>query len=88
MRDVKYGLNPVEFPPVAAHRAAVQAYDAAGLDFVTYWDQHCLTIPRSLWTPDLCPAAEAFHIDAWLEPWPILTDAAIHTSNLRLGRVS
>jgi hypothetical protein len=24
MRDVKYGLNPVEFPPVAAHRNSVQ----------------------------------------------------------------
>ena len=36
MRDIKYGLNPVEFPPIAAHRAAVQAYDQAGLDFLTY----------------------------------------------------
>jgi phthiodiolone/phenolphthiodiolone dimycocerosates ketoreductase len=85
MRDVKYGLNPVEFPPVSAHRAAVQAYDQAGLDFLTYWDQHCLTIPRSLWTPDICPAAEMFHIDAWLEPWPLLTDAAIHTEQIRIG---
>jgi phthiodiolone/phenolphthiodiolone dimycocerosates ketoreductase len=85
MRDIKYGLNPVEFPPIAAHRAGVQAYDQAGLDFLTYWDQHCLTIPRSLWTPDICPAAEMFHIDAWLEPWPLLTDAAIHTDNIRLG---
>jgi phthiodiolone/phenolphthiodiolone dimycocerosates ketoreductase len=85
MRDIKYGLNPVEFPPIAAHRAAVQAYDQAGLDFLTYWDQHCLTIPRSLWTPDICPAAEVFHIDAWLEPWPLLTDAAIHTENIRIG---
>jgi phthiodiolone/phenolphthiodiolone dimycocerosates ketoreductase len=66
MRNIKYGLNPVEFPPVGAHRAAVQAYDEAGLDFLTYWDQHCLTIPRCLWTPDICPAAEAFHIDSWV----------------------
>jgi phthiodiolone/phenolphthiodiolone dimycocerosates ketoreductase len=83
--DIKYGLNPVEFPPIQAHRAAVQAYEAAGLDFITYWDQHCLTIPRSLWTPDICPAAETFHIDSWLEPWPLLTDAAIHTDRIRLG---
>ena len=85
MRDIKYGLNPVEFPPIAAHRAGVQAYDQAGLDFLTYWDQHALTIPRSLWTPDLAPAAEMFHIDSWLEPWPLLTDAAIHTNTIRLG---
>jgi phthiodiolone/phenolphthiodiolone dimycocerosates ketoreductase len=63
----------------------VQAYDRAGIDFLTYWDQHCLTIPRCLWTPEICPAAEMFHIDAWLEPWPLLTDAAIHTENIRLG---
>src|SRR5260370_5160617 len=85
MRNIKYGLNPVESPPVGAHRAAVQAYDEAGLDFLTYWDQHCLTIPRCLWTHDICHAAEAFHIDSWFEPWPLLTDAAIHTKNIRIG---
>ena len=85
MTDVKYGVAPVQFPPVAAHREAVQAYDQAGLDFLTYWDQHCLTIPRALWEPDLAPAAELFHIDAWMEPWPQLTDAAIHTENIRMG---
>lgn len=85
MRDVKYGVAPVQFPPVAGHRQAVQAYDQAGLDFLTYWDQHCLTIPRSIWTPDLAPAAELFHIDAWLEPWPQLTETAIVTENIRMG---
>ena len=87
MRDVKYGVAPVQFPPVAGHRQAVQAYDQAGLDFLTYWDQHCLTIPRSIWTPDLAPAAELFHIDAWLEPyrhlWSVRLDALeAHLDNL------
>lgn len=26
-----------------------------------------------------------FHIDAWFEPWPQLTDAAIHTDNIWIG---
>jgi len=83
--DIKYGVNPVEFPPVEGHRMAVQAYDQAGLDFLTYWDQTCLTIPRSIWTPDLAPAANMFHIDSWLEPWPLMTDAALATENIRIG---
>jgi phthiodiolone/phenolphthiodiolone dimycocerosates ketoreductase len=85
MKDIKYGLAPVQFPPTTAHRDAVTAYDQAGLDFLTYWDQHCLTIPRSLWTPDLAPAAELFHIDAWFEPWPQLTEAAIVTEKIQIG---
>jgi phthiodiolone/phenolphthiodiolone dimycocerosates ketoreductase len=85
MYDVKFGANPVEFPPIEAHRAAVQGYDQAGLDFLVYWDQTCLTIPRALWTPDLCPAAAMFHIDSWLEPWPLLTDAALATERIRIG---
>jgi phthiodiolone/phenolphthiodiolone dimycocerosates ketoreductase len=85
MTEIKYGVNPVQFPPVAGHRVAVKAYEAAGLDFLTYWDQTCLTIPRSLWTPDLCPAAERYHIDSWLEPWPLMTDAALATSKIRIG---
>lgn len=85
MADVKYGVNGVEFPPVEANRLAVQGYEQAGLDFVNYWDQTCLTIPRSIWTPDLVPAAEMFNVDDWLEPWPLMTDAAIATSRIRIG---
>jgi phthiodiolone/phenolphthiodiolone dimycocerosates ketoreductase len=61
------------------------AYDQAGLDFLTYWDQHCLTIPQSLWTPDLAPAAELFNIDEWLEPWPQLTEASLVTERIGIG---
>ena len=85
MADINYGVAPVQFPPVTAHREAVAGYEQMGLDFLTYWDQHCLTIPRALWEPDLAPAAEMFHIDAWMEPWPQLTDAAIHTERIRIG---
>jgi phthiodiolone/phenolphthiodiolone dimycocerosates ketoreductase len=83
--DVKYGAVPPESPPVEAHRMAVQGYEAAGLDFIAYGDQQSLTIPRSIWTPDLCPSAELYHIDSWLEPWPLVTDAALATERIRIG---
>jgi phthiodiolone/phenolphthiodiolone dimycocerosates ketoreductase len=85
MRDVKYGENPPQFPPVESNRAAVQAFEAAGMDFVCYWDQHTLTIPRTIWTPDICPMAEYYHIDAWFEPWPQMTDTALATEKLQIG---
>jgi phthiodiolone/phenolphthiodiolone dimycocerosates ketoreductase len=85
--DIMYGASPVQFPPVEAHRPMLQAYEQAGMDFFAYWDQTCLTIPRSLWTPDLCPAAERFDIDAWFEPWPQMSDAALATERARFGVV-
>jgi phthiodiolone/phenolphthiodiolone dimycocerosates ketoreductase len=85
MRDVKYGENPPQFPPVSAHRPAVEAFEAAGHDFICYWDQHVLTIPRSIWTPDICPAAELYHVDSWFEPWPQMTEAALATSRIGIG---
>ncbi|HEY1970027.1 MAG TPA: LLM class flavin-dependent oxidoreductase [Pseudonocardia sp.] len=83
--EVKYGVNGVEFPPVEANRLAAQAYERAGLDFIVYWDQTCLSIPRSIWTPDLVPAANLYNIDDWLEPWPLMTDAALATERIRIG---
>lgn len=85
MRDVKYGTNGVEFPPPEANVAACQGYEAAGFDFVVYWDQTCLTIPRSIWTPDLVPAANLYNIDEWMEPWPLMTAAAMSTKRIRIG---
>jgi phthiodiolone/phenolphthiodiolone dimycocerosates ketoreductase len=85
MRDVKYGENPPQFPPVSSNRAAVQGFEAAGIDFLCYWDQHTLTIPRTIWTPDIVPVAEHYHIDAWFEPWPQMTDAALATERIEIG---
>jgi phthiodiolone/phenolphthiodiolone dimycocerosates ketoreductase len=85
MRDIKYGENPPQFPPVTSNRAAAQAFEAAGMDFICYWDQHTLTIPRTIWTPDIVPVAEHYHIDAWFEPWPQMTDAALATENIGIG---
>jgi phthiodiolone/phenolphthiodiolone dimycocerosates ketoreductase len=85
MRDVKYGENPPQFPPVGANRAAAQAFEAAGVDFMCYWDQHTLTIPRTIWTPDIVQAAEFYHVDAWYEPWPQMTDAALGTERIGIG---
>lgn len=68
-----------------ANRLAAQAYERAGLDFMVYWDQTCLSIPRSIWTPDLVPAASMYNIDDWLEPWPLMTAAAIATERIRIG---
>ena len=57
-RDIKYGLGGVPFPPFELNEQAVTGYEAAGLDFAAYWDNTCMTFPRSIWTADLIPAAE------------------------------
>lgn len=85
MRNVKYGECPPQFPPVEANRAAVEGFESAGVDFVCYYDQHTLTIPRTIWTPDIVQAAEFYHVDAWFEPWPQMTEAALATTNLGIG---
>jgi len=85
MRDVQYGINSVETPPPENNILAAKAYEASGYDFLVYWDQLCLTIPRSIWTPDLVPAANIFDIDDWLEPWPLMTAAAMSTERIRIG---
>jgi phthiodiolone/phenolphthiodiolone dimycocerosates ketoreductase len=85
MRDIKYGENPPQFPPFTSNRTAVQAFEEVGMDFVCYWDQHCLTIPRTIWTPDIVPVSEYYHIDAWFEPWPQMTDAALATNRVGIG---
>lgn len=85
MRNVKYGECPPQFPPVEANRAAVEGFEAAGVDFVCYYDQHTLTIPRTIWTPDIVQAAEFYHVDAWFEPWPQMTEASLATTNLGIG---
>jgi phthiodiolone/phenolphthiodiolone dimycocerosates ketoreductase len=84
MRDVKYGMaGHLSHPDL--NRIAVQTYEQAGYDFAIWADQTCLTIPRTIWTPDIVPAAAAMDIDAYMEPWPMVTDAAVNTERLGLG---
>jgi phthiodiolone/phenolphthiodiolone dimycocerosates ketoreductase len=84
MRDVKYGMAG-GFSDVGMNRGAAQAFEAAGYDFMIWADQMSLTIPRSIWTSDIIPAAAVVDVDAYMEPWPLATDAATHTSTLGLG---
>jgi phthiodiolone/phenolphthiodiolone dimycocerosates ketoreductase len=85
VRNVKYGSSASPFPPVEANARTVQRWEQTGLDFVVYADQQSLTMPRSIWTPDLCPSAELYDIDAWLEPWPLMTEAALVSEKIRIG---
>ena len=84
MRDVKYGMAG-GFSDVAMNRGAAQAFEAGGYDFMIWADQMSLTIPRTIWTPDIIPAAAAVDVDAYMEPWPLATDAATHTERMELG---
>ncbi len=88
MGDLKLGASGVPFPPIAAGVEAARQYEAAGLDFITYWDQLNLTVPRSIWTPDLCPAAEFWNIDTWMEPFPLMTAAALATEKIEFMTVN
>lgn len=84
MRDIKYGACG-SISDTQMNRAAAQMFEQAGYDFIIWPDQMNLTIPRSIWTPDLAPAAEVFDIDAYMDPWPLATDASTHTENMRIG---
>ena len=63
------GLN---FPPggdvpaKVAMEANVRAMEESGvIDYVSFSDQMSLTIPRSIWSPDIVPSAANFDIDTW-----------------------
>lgn len=87
MCALKFGLTGVCFPPIEAGQQAAQAYESAGVDFVAYWDQLSLTIPRSIWTPDLVPAAKYWDIDTWFDPWQAMTAAALVTDRIQFMTV-
>jgi hypothetical protein len=56
-KNIKFGMGGVFMPPVELNAQAVQNYEKSGIDFVAYWDQLCMTFPRSIWTPDIVPAS-------------------------------
>ena len=84
MREIKYGACG-SISDAQVNRAAAQMFDQAGYDFIIWPDQMNLTIPRSIWTPDLAPAADVFDIDAYMDPWILATDAATHTEKMQIG---
>lgn len=85
MRNIKYGLFGVQFPPLELNAQAAQFYEKAGLDFIAYSDQTCFTIPRSIWTPDIIAAAAHVDVDTALDPFVLMTQAAMVTSTIELG---
>ena len=87
MCALKLGTSGISFPPIEAGQQAAQADEARGVDFIVYWDQLNLTIPRSIWTPDLVPAANFWHVDTWMEPWPAMTAAALVTKKIEFMTV-
>ena len=84
MRSVQYGPCGHMFDP-DLNRAVGQMYEQQGYDFMIWSDQMMLTIPRSLWTPDLVPAAAVWDIDTFMDTWPLMTDVAIHTERIQIG---
>jgi phthiodiolone/phenolphthiodiolone dimycocerosates ketoreductase len=84
VRDIKYGAAG-HLSDWELNRAAVQYYEAQGYDFVIWADQMSMFIPRSIWTPDLVPAAATMDIDAHMDSFPLITDAATNTERIHLG---
>ena len=82
MRNVKYGMAGIPFPPVELNAQAAIAYEQSGLDFVAYSDQTAYTIPRSIWTPDIIPAAAHVDVDTQLDWVMMLTQAAMVTKKI------
>lgn len=61
-KNITFGMGGVFMPPAELNAQAVQRYEKSGIDFVAYWDQICMTFPRSIWTPDIVPAAATYDI--------------------------
>ena len=84
-RNIRYGAAGIHFPPLEGHLGAVQGYERAGFDFTIWADQTSLTIPRSIWTPDLVPCSEHWDIDLYMDPWLLASTAATATERMELG---
>lgn len=88
MPDVKLGAVGLYFPPFENVTQGAQLYESQGLDFIFQADQLNLSIPRSLWTPDIVKAAETFDIDCWMDAWVCMTAQAVVTSKIELSLIS
>jgi phthiodiolone/phenolphthiodiolone dimycocerosates ketoreductase len=88
MSPIKYGAVGAHMPPPDTNMAVAKLYEEQGVDFMVWWDQLNLTIPRSIWTPDLVPAAALWDIDVWMDAWTLMTGAAIATERIELALVA
>ncbi|WAJ45353.1 LLM class flavin-dependent oxidoreductase [Mycobacterium sp. Aquia_216] len=88
MSDVKLGAAGVYFPPFSNVVEGARRYEAEGLDFILQCDQLNLSIPRSIWTPDLVKAAETFDVDCWMDPWVCVSAAASCTDRIEFSAIS
>lgn len=86
--QLKFGTSGILFPPIGFSAQAAKGYEDAGVDYLAYWDQQSLITPRSIWTPDLVPAAEFWNIDTWLEPYPAMTAGALATDTVEFMTVN
>lgn len=84
MADIRYGAAG-HMSNWELNRAAVQYYESQGYDFVIWADQMSMFVPRSIWTEDLSPAAATMDIDAHMDSFPLITDAATHSERMNLG---
>jgi phthiodiolone/phenolphthiodiolone dimycocerosates ketoreductase len=83
-----FGLGGTFMPPIELNAQACQSYEQRGLDFVAWWDQMCMTFPRSIWTPDIVPAASMYDIDCYLDSFALAAQAAMVTERINLGIVA
>lgn len=84
MRDVKYGLPAVHYPPIEQNAQMMRMYEAAGLDFALFWDNTIVGFPQSIWTPDLIPAAAHYNVDNLLDGFIPMAQAAMVTERMEL----
>ena len=47
-----------------------------------------MTFPRSIWTPDIVPAAAVYDIDCYMDAFALATQAAMVSSKIRIGIVA
>jgi phthiodiolone/phenolphthiodiolone dimycocerosates ketoreductase len=84
--NVRFGAVTPYFPPAELVGAAAATYEGQGYDFLLSGDQLNTTSPRSLWSPDLVPAAGlGIEIDAWMDAFQVCTLAALATSHVEVG---
>lgn len=87
-RDIRYGTTGVHAPPPDLNTMACQYYESVGYDFACLFDQLSLTVPRSIWTPDIVPAAAHTDIDCYMDPFPLMALAAQATTKIEFGLTS
>lgn len=84
MGEIKYGACGA-LTDAQLNGAVAQMFEQQGYDFIIWADQQSLTIPRSVWTPDIAAGAEVFDIDKNFDGWLLAADAAARTERMEMG---